>query len=388
MPAAKRSSDESTVGRPQKRQCQRNASSTRSEVATAQPSHRYNLRKRPRESEEVHLAQPDSRRARKVQKLAPPNRSKDVRRSEKKRSVDRIRRRGPIPPITPLSDVSRSHTLATTRVHTPVEPSPSLAVSAVPEQISQQHPPRIFILDEPTPFPDLPNLTSSFRCKFLREINTSNTASVLLVSLPDGSERILKLFFPQPEGKHDPATAEYFAYCSLVAQGICRPPLSDTDATAATPRRFIPYCYGLLALDNLRLQMKCHSRWKSPVKKMLKDKPLYGLLIEYIPGCTTVRDDPLRLANQPALAEDFIAALCTIHAAGVIHRDPLPRNMMLDSEDGIWWVDFGSAHTTAYSSIHPYYFDSEIGRVKMLLRTDVIPAAREGRMARWEMLGQ
>ncbi|KAA8912086.1 hypothetical protein FN846DRAFT_997408 [Sphaerosporella brunnea] len=194
--------------------------------------------------------------------------------------------------------------------------------------------------------------------------------------------RIVKLFFPQPDGEHDHATAEYLAYCSLIAQRVCLPP-SDTGA-----KRIVPYCYSLVSRHNLRLQMKRHTLWKGPAKQMLREGPLCGLLMEFLPDCTTVMADPARLANQPELADDIVAALRTIHGAGVLHRDPLPRNMMLDPEGGVWWVDFGLAENTAYSAIHGTFCDSEVRRVDWLLRNDVIPAVREGRMAVWESLGQ
>jgi hypothetical protein len=103
--------------------------------------------------------------------------------------------------------------------------------------------PPISALEEPQEFPDLKFFTS-FRCTFLREINSSETASVLLIALPDGSQRILKLFFPQPEDAHDPGTNEYFAYCCLIAQGVCRPP------SHSAAKRIVPYCYGGVVLND------------------------------------------------------------------------------------------------------------------------------------------
>jgi serine/threonine protein kinase len=125
--------------------------------------------------------------------------------------------------------------------------------------------------------------------------------------------------------------------------------------------------------------MKTHSLWKGPAKKMLRNGSLCGLLIEFLPDCTTIMDDPACLINHPKLEDDIIAALRVIHGAGVVHLDPLPRNMMVDSKGGMWWVDFGHSRTTSHYDIHPGHFAGEVMRVELMLRNDIIPAAREGR---------
>ncbi|GKZ81318.1 hypothetical protein AnigIFM56816_005833 [Aspergillus niger] len=49
---------------------------------------------------------------------------------------------------------------------------------------------------------------------------------------------------------------------------------------------------------------------------------------------------PKRLAKFPEILND-------IHAAGVLHADPKPRNMMvsLSEDDRVLWIDFDSAQT-------------------------------------------
>ncbi|KAA8912161.1 hypothetical protein FN846DRAFT_933705 [Sphaerosporella brunnea] len=412
MPACKRSHDASDASHRPKRQCRTQASRTAADSeCSVQPSHhRYNLRKRPRDpdaQDEPPSTQPASRRRRTNPSppLSPPDSPTSAHAVEKRPSrrgrqpgcrPGRCAAKPPTPPASAASSSpSASAPCPPSRLHgpTPVG-SPRFPASPVAERSSRAPaPPSISLLAQPSPFPDLP-VHASFRCTFLREINSSETASVLLVSLPDGSERILKLFFPRAPGQHDPATAEYLAYCALIAQGVCRPPpppCDDVDVAAAagaTARRFVPFCYGLVSLRNLRLQMKRHSLWKSPVKKTLRVAPLCGLLLEFLPECTTVMADPARLANQPELVDDIVAALRSIHGAGVLHDDPLPRNMMLDADGGVWWVDFGSAETTPYSAIPPGHFAGEILRVQMLLTHDVIPAARNGTIPEWELFGQ
>jgi hypothetical protein len=196
---------------------------------------------------------------------------------------------------------------------------------------------------------------------------------VLLVALPDGSQRILKLFCLQPKDQHDPGTNEYITYCSLIAQGVCRPP-SDNAA-----KRIVPYCYGGVVLKDLRVQMKRHKLWKGPAKKMLRKGPLCGLLLEFLSDCTTVMDDSACLIKHPKLEDDIIAALRVIHGCGVLHRDPLPRNMMVESKGGMWWVDFGHSRATSHYDIDPGHFCCEVLRVELMLRNDVLPPVREGR---------
>jgi hypothetical protein len=216
MPATKRSHDESTAYQPTKRQCRQGPSHSEVDVRT---HHRYNLRKRHRQN---------------VNNDTPPS---------KKQSVQPAPRRRAARPLSPVSSSASSLTASApcTPPHVPATPqsSPPLAPSQNIQE-SYWFPP-ISALEEPQEFPDLKFFTS-FRCTFLREINSSETASVLLIALPDGSQRILKLFFAQPEDAHDPGTNEYFAYCCLIAQGVCRPP------SHSAAKRIVPYCYGGVVL--------------------------------------------------------------------------------------------------------------------------------------------
>ncbi|KAA8906896.1 hypothetical protein FN846DRAFT_947790 [Sphaerosporella brunnea] len=96
---------------------------------------------------------------------------------------------------------------------------------------------------------------------------------------------------------------------------------------------------------------------------------------------------PERLARRPELVTDVLAALSMVHSAGVLHQDDMPRNILIDGNDGVWWVDFGSALTTVYNQIHPNWFEGERRRVKELLTKDVIPAELEGRVPTWRIRG-
>jgi hypothetical protein len=230
-------------------------------------------------------------------------------------------------------------------------------------------------------YPDL-SWIPGFTCTFIRALQSSEVCSVILVSLPDGTERILKVSAPGVKGREDPFINEYYAYTALVHHKVSRPPGSSPEP------RVVPYCYGLVRLNDLDKQMRRASYWKSPIKNHLQNTHLDCLLLEYIPNAVTVAADPARLSQRPHLATAILDALRAIHAAGIYHRDPMPRNMLLDENDGVWWIDFGWSRNTALSVIHNGWFMFELCRVEYLLLDDVIPAVRNGTIPDWEYFGQ
>ncbi|KAA8898474.1 hypothetical protein FN846DRAFT_209065 [Sphaerosporella brunnea] len=233
----------------------------------------------------------------------------------------------------------------------------------------------------PTRYAHLPPL-SDFTCTFERELHSSPAGAVLLVSLPDSSLRLLKIYAPAPDGQRDIFNAEYTAYTALLHHGVCLPP-------TAPGKRFVPYCYGGLALRHLRRNLQRAAAWKSPLKKLLPRTPLLALVLEYIPNSTTVAADPAQLLRHPHLVDELLEGIDKVHAAGVMHEDPLPRNMVIQSGEtpAAWWVDFGSALTDSCWHIDPRYFEGELCRVKDDLLEDVIPSEREGRTPEWCIMG-
>ncbi|RAK89631.1 hypothetical protein BO79DRAFT_145763 [Aspergillus costaricaensis CBS 115574] len=146
----------------------------------------------------------------------------------------------------------------------------------------------------------------------------------------DPPDRIVNLFI-----------SESTAYQRLESKGLCQ-------------RGVIPNYYG--TIRNIQ-----PADWPN-LHMFLNDKlPPNAVLIEYIPNLQQIdlsNYSPQRLAKLREILDD-------IHAAGVLHADPKPRNMMvsLADEERVLWIDFDSAQTfTEFVDLSPRqqkWFDNE-----------------------------
>ncbi len=100
----------------------------------------------------------------------------------------------------------------------------------------------------------------------------------------------------------------------------------------------------------LEREVRALRRVESPYVAQVLDADLSGdrpyLVMEYIEGENLLdavrRRGPLQESRLIALAHGLAAALAIIHAAGVVHRDVKPANVLL-GEDGPVLIDFGIA---------------------------------------------
>ncbi|MEV4460742.1 serine/threonine-protein kinase, partial [Microbispora sp. NPDC049633] len=100
----------------------------------------------------------------------------------------------------------------------------------------------------------------------------------------------------------------------------------------------------------LEREVRALRRVESPYVAQVLDADLTGdrpyLVMEYIEGENLLdavrRRGPLQESRLIMLAQGLAAALAIIHAAGVVHRDVKPANVLL-GEDGPVLIDFGIA---------------------------------------------
>jgi hypothetical protein len=97
-------------------------------------------------------------------------------------------------------------------------------------------------------------------------------------------------------------------------------------------------------VDTMR---RVRNRYVAEVLDADVDGPAPYIVTRYVPGETLEdkvrRDGPLRGMALDAFAEGLAEALAAIHAAGVVHRDLKPGNVMLDAGQPVI-IDFGIAH--------------------------------------------
>lgn len=73
------------------------------------------------------------------------------------------------------------------------------------------------------------------------------------------------------------------------------------------------------------------------------------LALEFLPGKQLVTKDPLSPATAIAVVCELLAALSAAHAAGIVHRDVKPSNLMLSGNRCVL-IDFGIAQAIGQAS--------------------------------------
>jgi hypothetical protein len=76
------------------------------------------------------------------------------------------------------------------------------------------------------------------------------------------------------------------------------------------------------------------------------------LVMEHVPGgslADRLRSGPLSAAEWERLVDDLLGALHAVHAAGLVHRDVKPSNILL-AEGGAKLADFGIAHIPGFET--------------------------------------
>jgi serine/threonine protein kinase len=82
-----------------------------------------------------------------------------------------------------------------------------------------------------------------------------------------------------------------------------------------------------------------------PIYQAGEEEGVLFQVMRYVPGADLrtllARNGPLEPARAAAIAGQVAAALDAAHAAGLVHRDVKPANVLLGSEDHAYLTDFG-----------------------------------------------
>ena len=79
------------------------------------------------------------------------------------------------------------------------------------------------------------------------------------------------------------------------------------------------------------------------------------IVMEHVPGRTLAEvlrsEGPLDPARAASIAEEVAAALATVHATGIVHRDVKPSNIMVTREGDVKMLDFGIARALRWTPL-------------------------------------
>jgi serine/threonine protein kinase len=112
------------------------------------------------------------------------------------------------------------------------------------------------------------------------------------------------------------------------------------------------------------------------------------LVMEYVPGTPLSRLIPpegMPIAEAVGYATQIASALEVAHAAGIVHRDIKPGNVIVTPESQVKVLDFGLAKLAAPAAVNPYSGTQTLGP----LPTDTgIVMGTPGYMAPEQMRGE
>ena len=157
----------------------------------------------------------------------------------------------------------------------------------------------------------------------------------------------------QPESKHR-VNGRYELKAPAFKQGgmaniwLARDRTNSRKCIIKTPRRGTTM--DNVYLDKLRQEAGFLKRLQHPnIVTYLDDfyyRGEFHLVLELITGETIMSSSPRTSAGEQKVlfwAGQALDALAYIHAAGIVHRDINPKNIMLSGNSGIKLIDFGTA---------------------------------------------
>lgn len=113
------------------------------------------------------------------------------------------------------------------------------------------------------------------------------------------------------------------------------------------------------------------------------DRGTLFLVMEYVPGITLRdvirRDAPMDPGKALALIEPVLAALAAAHAAGIIHRDVKPENVLIAPDGRVKVADFGLARAVNAETQHTATGGVLIGTVSYLSPELVVDGKADAR---------
>ncbi len=151
------------------------------------------------------------------------------------------------------------------------------------------------------------------QCLLLRRLPPGGMADVYLARAADGELIVIKVAKPDPDG----AFSDRFAKESVAAALVAGP--------------YIAKCLGIVSFGS----PSCVATEYVPGPSLSEAVHLHG---------------PLPVATIRALIAGLCEALLSIHAAGVVHRDLTPRNVLL-RPDGPRVIDFGIARIATAATV-------------------------------------